>query len=142
MPREGGASLAGPAFQGFWALSFWSQVAAAAPRSLLISLDAVDASTATNDGPSADASAVVVIDAETLAGTGRQLPSQGVRRRLAAAAATPWAHIVVPLQQFAPASGAAAPSWNRIIFQARVSDVRCMLGCIGGEYPSDSALRR
>ena len=119
MPREGGASLAGPAFQGFWALSFWTQVAAPAPTSLLISLDAVDASTAVNDGPSAEVSIAVVIDAETLAGTGRQLPSQGVRRRLAAAAA-PWAHIVVPLQQFAPAGGAALPSWNRIIFQARV----------------------
>jgi tRNA A-37 threonylcarbamoyl transferase component Bud32 len=108
----GCASLLGPPFQGWWALSFWVQASAGpASASLLVSLDLVATAGQARAGLSSAASAVVALDATTLAGSGRRLP----RRRLSADAAA-WAHIVIPLQQFRSGS---VDIWNRVVFQVR-----------------------
>jgi hypothetical protein len=108
----GCASLLGPPFQGWWALSFWVQASAEpASASLLVSLDLVATAGQARAGLSSAASAVVALDAATLAGSGRRLP----RRRLAADAAA-WAHIVIPLQQF---RSGTTDVWNRVVFQVR-----------------------
>ena len=132
-PR-GGASLLGPPLQGWWALSFWTQVEVAAPAALLVSFDFVasgDAAAAARAGPTAYESPLVRITAASLAGSGRQLPPVAgasrrlralQRRRLHAASAAPWAHIVIPMLQF----GAADAIWNRISFQVRAA---CLYRC-------------
>ncbi len=121
MPLLGGASLLGPPFQGWWALAFWVQSAAAPPAALLVSLDALAAGGGAS-GPSASASLAVAIDPESLAGSGRQLPPQGNRRLLqATSSAAPWAYIVIPMRLF----GDEGAAWNRIVFQARPACARC-----------------
>ena len=111
----GCASLLGPPFQGWWALSLWVQASIPASASLLVSLELASTAAEARAGLSSTSSAVVALDAATLAGSGRQLPRRSSRRHLTSAA-TGWAHIVIPLQQFQSAS---ADVWNRVVFEVR-----------------------
>ena len=118
----GCASLLGPPFQGWWALSLWVQASIPASASLLVSLELASTAAEAHAGLLSTASAVVALDATTLAGSGRQLPRRSSHRRLTSAT-TGWAHIVIPFQQFQSAS---SDVWNRIVFEVR----RHAFGCI------------
>ena len=111
----GCASLLGPPFQGWWALSLWVQASMPASASLLVSLELALTTAEARAGSSSTASAVVALDAATLAGSGRQLPRRLSHRHLTSAAAG-WAHIVIPFQQF---QSSTADVWNRVVFEVR-----------------------
>ena len=118
----GCASLLGPPFQGWWALSLWVQASIPASASLLVSLQLASTAAEAHAGLSSTASAVVALDATTLAGSGRQLPRRSSYRRLASASAG-WAHLVIPFQQFQSGN---SDVWNRIVFEV----CRHAFGCI------------
>ena len=116
----GCASLLGPPFQGWWALSLWVQASMPASASLLVSLELASTAAEAHAGLSTTASAIVALDAATLAGSGRQLPRRSSHRRLTATTAG-WAHIVIPFQQFQSPS---ADVWNRVVFEVRWQGLR------------------
>jgi len=118
----GCASLLGAPFQGWWALSLWLQASMPASASLLVSLELASTAAEADAGLSSTASAIVALDAATLAGSGRQLPRRSSHRHLTADTAG-WAHIVVPFQQF-EISGVDV--WNRVVFEVRWQDFGCI----------------
>ena len=121
-PSGGALALTGPPFRGWWALSFWVQLRAGAPTPLSVRLRSREGTAATAAAAASQPalpllSEAVELDADTLLGTGRPLPSSN-RRRLsqadaAAATAAPWAHVVLPLLRF----GDASITWDSVAFE-------------------------